>query len=215
MDTLIQMLVPFAEPEDITRSSSRHRDQEAIFANTPMSDYECRKAWIESLAFEMDASESLPRRSYRPTAGAALKAWSQICQLAASESDRICLAEPMGNNVLNNVLLNSDEDQGWPVELRKAVLMRLVPTQDVSQSDLDDDWPTQEEVSLNRDITVQWVGVTILQAHRESTAKSSRLKKTAFVDEWKDALPEKWREDAELDVLTVSYKLNFDFHVQC
>lgn len=208
-DTLLQMLMPFAEPEDAERSSAKYLDQATVFSNTPMSDDECYKAWIKSVAFEMETSGSLPKRSYRPTATAALKAWKQVCELAASESDRIRLASPMGKNALKNVLLNSEEDQDWPVELRKAVLMRLIPLQDASMSDIYE-WPTKEEVSLDRQITVQWVGVTIVQARQEANAKSSR-QKDAFINEWKDALPEEWREDAKLDVLAVSHDCGFLF----
>ncbi|GAB7350775.1 hypothetical protein MBLNU459_g1317t1 [Dothideomycetes sp. NU459] len=210
-DTLRQMLVRFAEPEDTGRPSPLYLDRITIFAHTPMSEEECRRAWVDFAAFEMDASDGLPKRSYCPTAAGLLRAWNHIRELATLESSRISLAKSMSKNALTNILLNVDQDGECPVELRAAVLRRLAPAQELSQSNFTA-WPTQDQVSIDRRTTVQWVGLTMLQARQEDVVNESTMtmKNDTFINEWKDSLPEEWRQDVQLEVLNDAYRISVE-----
>lgn len=97
-----------------------------------------------------------------------------------------------------------DPDDEWPAELRAAIMQRLAPELfGLSEHDLAER-ALQTGSTLDRAVTVTWLGLLILQAQLESQPASPRLQKHVFVDQWKDHLPEEWRDDANIDKLPVS-----------
>lgn len=62
---------------------------------------------------------------------------------------------------------------------------------------------TLKDVTLNRDKTVQWVGMVCLQEIGESEQTNLEVPRTNFLAQWHDLLPESWREHASMDLLKV------------
>ena len=56
------------------------------------------------------------------------------------------------------------------------------------------------DAMLDREQTVSWVGMRLLESHNGS--KSTAI--SDFMKDWQNQLPEIWREDAALDVLKVN-----------
>lgn len=90
----------------------------------------------------------------------------------------------------------SDES---PRELPEAVLRRLLPadqqaaTRDIGLSDAD----PMVTLTPDRDAVVKWVGAIMLEAKHSARTN-------AFLDEWRDLLPEGWRGYARVKLLEVS-----------
>lgn len=73
------------------------------------------------------------------------------------------------------------------------------PLAPLSTSDID-----LKDVSLDRDKTVQWVGIVCLQKAGESGQASTKgITKSGFLAQWHDLLPEGWRKHASMDLLKV------------
>lgn len=61
-----------------------------------------------------------------------------------------------------------------------------------------------KDVSLDRDKTVQWVGIVCLQKAGESgQASTEGIAQSDFLAQWHDLLPEGWRKHASMDLLKV------------
>ena len=54
--------------------------------------------------------------------------------------------------------------------------------------------------ALSQDISVPWIGEKLLESH---SASKAGIDIVAFVEEWRELLPESWRAMAKLDLLSV------------
>ena len=62
---------------------------------------------------------------------------------------------------------------------------------------------TLKDVSLDRDKTVQWVGIACLQRIGESEQINMEVLQSEFLAQWHNLLPEGWRKHASMDLLNV------------
>lgn len=167
-----------------TTFSSMYEDKNAILQNAPFSTVEFDKAWKQSCAFEVLG------RAFLPTASALAFVWKSILSAATIR----------GIDIEKNFDLESLADMvgtdGYPRALFIAVVMRLVSETDYLRDDY---------VSLDRDKTVQWVGIACLQRIGESEQINMEVLQSEFLAQWHNLLPEGWRKHASMDLLNVKY----------
>ena len=100
-------------------------------------------------------------------------------------------------------LAEAVSNDGYPWALFMAVVTQLV----YDTSDLRDQRFTSdtilENMILNRDKSIRWVGNVFLQDYG-----TSGIPQTDFLARWHDALPESWRTHASIDLLKVSFSLS-------
>ncbi|KAG9954192.1 hypothetical protein KCU85_g780, partial [Aureobasidium melanogenum] len=178
---LRSLLIPFAEPQDLDIRPSNPQTKDHVFALTPMSHDECQTVWRDLIAFEHSG------QSFRPTAIALAKVWKWLLEIAYANA--VNLAEPVQKELVDKMLDGEDE---WPRSLVDAIFSKL--SED-----------NQSLLQLQQHATVQWVGINTLESCRQNN-KQSIMDTSVFMDTWKDALPEIWRTEANLDMLKGLYK---------
>lgn len=184
---LSQALPVFAGLDDLDLTTSySSRSKAAIFEDVPFSEGECEQAWIDLVAFQSSLDHDGPLRGFRPSASVSCKAWKAMLLVATENSINLTASIP---SVYNQMLIEGAEE--YPKELVKAILRRLSVG------------PQQSSIEIDQARTTQWTGLTLLESlWRDFEA----VRKNDFIEKWKDALPEAWREGASLSVLGVSQK---------
>ena len=161
--------------------SGNGKSRDDIFADIPLSAGECQKGWNELIAFESSGS------SFRPTANTLIQVWSAMHSAALVEGIKL------GSQFLIRDLLGAMDEEAYPVSLISAILRHLGTADQVEG----EAWSC-----LDSRKTVIFVGRTLLEAKLGDEYLTA-----AFLDDWKNALPEAWREEAELDTIKGSYHL--------
>ncbi|KAK5107381.1 hypothetical protein LTR62_001324 [Meristemomyces frigidus] len=150
--------------------------KQQLFDNIPLSEAECAISWQDLACFESPE----PKSCFLPSPSARAQAWKSILDLAVA--NRADMTAPLSPQ---QVILILDPNEEWPVELGRAVLG--------SVSNMDGD-----DVVVNADKCVVTIGLLQLAVAR-------KLRRTlglrVFLAEWKDALPEAWRAQAEMSKL--------------
>ena len=196
----LKSLLPlYVESEDADRPRPGYRDKDYLFANIPMSHAECQQVWSEMVAFELAPSQLLPRRCFRPSSNVLLKTWTRLLEISRAEG--INLAGTLRTGTMLDALYNVDEE--WPHELRAAIMNRLSSGRATMSDQEHAESALRHGSTLDRNLTVRWVGLLILQSHSETQPDSPRLVQGEFLAAWKEALPEEWREDATVETLPV------------
>ncbi|KAK6007939.1 hypothetical protein QM012_004753 [Aureobasidium pullulans] len=179
--TLRSLLIPFSEPQDIDIRPSNAQSKEHVFAHTPMSHDECQTVWKDLVAFEHSG------QSFRPTALVLARVWKWLLEIAYANA--VNLAEPVQKENIDKMLDGEDE---WPRGLVDAIFSKLSEN-------------NQSSLQLQQHVTVKWVGINTLGSYRQNN-KQSIIDTAVFMDNWKDALPEIWRTEANLEMLKGLYK---------
>ncbi|KAG9725248.1 hypothetical protein KCU83_g354, partial [Aureobasidium melanogenum] len=177
--TLRSLLIPFGEPQDLDIRPSNPQSKDDVFAHTPMSHDECQTVWRDLIAFEHSG------QSFRPTALVLARVWKWLLEIAYANA--VNLAEPVQKEIVDKMLDGEDE---WPRSLVDAIFSKL------SGND-------QSLLQLQQHTTVKWVGTNTLESYRQNN-KQSIMDASVFIDSWKDALPEIWRTEANLEMLKAS-----------
>ncbi len=159
-------------------------DKTGIFDDLPFSEGQCRVAWRELMAFELDGS------TYRPSSTALSQLWRSINAAALAE------AVKLDSQFLRDDITRAVAEDGHPPGLVEAILDRL------SKDDLNSDsaWSC-----LDRRKTVVFAGSTLLEA---KTGGDFLI--ADFTDTWEDRLPESWRKDAQLSAIEGLYEFSSD-----
>jgi len=179
---------PYLEAALPTYSSSGHAQpreapvsKEELFKNIPLSDAECEQAWTELTCFELHH----PPACFLPTAKAKVAAWRSI--LNAAIVSGVDLTSISTEEQMDRII---DEDDDRPVELSRAVL-RSVST--VTDGDT---------VKVDEDRCIRRVGLNELESRTGYTPTAD------FTKAWADALPEKWRDKARLELLEGKFAID-------
>lgn len=158
------------------------RSKPHVFADIPLSDAQCEQGWTDLMAFELSGS------SYRPSVNTLKQVWSSINAAALAENVKL------DSQFLGYDLAELVAEEGYPAALALAVFKYLAnPEQD----------PHGQWACLNRRKTVTHAGRTLLQARQNA----SEYLVVDFLEEWRDQLPEAWRNDAELSVIEGAYSM--------
>lgn len=184
-------------------SGGDRRGKADIFADLPLSEAECERAWRESCAFE-------DRRGCagRLSATVRLAVWKSM--LAATTANGIDLCARFE---AQDVLDALGEGEGLLEALVRAVLGVMgvgheegMCTDPVpSESRFERSWLTfLTGNSIEQNKCVRWVGETLLESSAPSETAS--IPTTTFKENWMDLLPEAWRGEARLEVLSGVYQ---------
>ena len=179
---LVKQLPVFDLLDGVVESTSNRTPKSALFANIPLSDAQCDRAWDELVAFEAGGS------SHRPSPRALALAWRSINTAALAEGVQL------DSQFLTEDMLNSLSEDLFPPQLVASMFRRL---------GTDGQDPSGPWSCLDRSKTVAFVGKTLLEARR---GESDYLT-AAFLDAWKDSLPEAWGSDVDLKAIDGVYHL--------
>lgn len=152
----------------------------AVFADIPLSDGQCQHAWTDLVAFESAGN------SYRPSVNILRQVWSSINAAALAEGMKL------DSQFLGYDLAELVQEEGYPASLSQAVFGHLA----VAGQDTSGQWSC-----LDKRKVVSFAGRTLLQAKRGPAGHSI----AEFIEEWKDSLPESWRDDADLQAIDGLY----------
>ncbi|KAI9774282.1 MAG: hypothetical protein M1840_004176 [Geoglossum simile] len=157
------------------------RGKDDIFANTPACEEECERGWTEIAAFELYGG------CVRPSIWALLSAYKAIFSAATSQGIEL------ESRFLIEDLWQAMEDDDYPRAFVEAVLARLAAKEHAVRG---------EWASVDKSKCIAWLGTLILETQQGT--KRERLIGD-FLEEWKDNLPEPWRENATLDSIEGFY----------
>ncbi|OJD34828.1 sister chromatid cohesion protein dcc1 [Diplodia corticola] len=162
--------------------------KEDFFADIPFSDAECEQAWVELCAFEHEDSPALP------TLPTLWTYWKTIFTTAVAEGTDLGAQFQIAH-----FAKTLEDEEGLLSGLVEAIFYRLLPDDQMAG----DDWAAVDRVKC-----VPWVGRSLLAA-LDSHYRTARPT-AEFLDLWRDALPEAWREDAQLEAIKGGYTLPSD-----
>ena len=184
--------IPYIKAALSTFTTTGHHEpknpisQSQLFANIPLSDSECAKAWQDLACFELDD----PPRALIPSNGTKLKIWEAI--LTSATAGGIDLIKPMAAGHVSDI---ADEHEEWPAELTTAVIGSI------STTDNTDSFYT----NIDETKCAHAVGEMLLRDRTDNGRTLASLQ--PFIAAWADLLPEKWRSRAEMNLLKGSYVL--------
>ncbi|KAF2764915.1 hypothetical protein EJ03DRAFT_355359 [Teratosphaeria nubilosa] len=153
-----------------------------LFADIPFSDLECERGWKRLACFELDDDDNNAKGCFIPSGEAKLQAWKSTVQ--RSHEYGIDLTAAFNESLL----IDSSSDLAR--KLSQAILSSVAVDTSASQLDASE--------------TVRQAGLWNLEA---ATQTRGAVKMAEFVGEWKDLLPEKWREMARLEELKGEYEV--------
>jgi hypothetical protein len=157
-----------------------------FFANIPLSDAECERAWQDLACFELDD----PPRALLPSNGTKLKIWAAI--LTSATARGIDFTKPVDGHDTASI---TDEHDEWPVALSTAVIGSMSTTEDADSPN----------IHIDETKCARAVGEMLLRDRTENGRSATSLQN--FVAAWADLLPEEWRLRADLSSLEGSYIL--------
>jgi sister chromatid cohesion protein DCC1 len=157
------------------------KSKAVVFSHIPLSDGQCVNAWRELMAFEFAGS------SWRPSANTLAQVWKSINSAALAEGAKL------DKQFLTDDILREATEEGYPFELVQAILLRLA----VHDQDSGGSWSC-----LDRTKTAVFVGQTLLEAKEGQAYLTAQ-----FLDDWKDLLPEAWRDMVSVNLISGAYTL--------
>ncbi|KAI5300969.1 hypothetical protein KEM55_003597 [Ascosphaera atra] len=179
-----------------------------LFNDIPVSAQECLRDWRSLCAFvdhaNGDAAGGSDRvQCYRPSATAKLNVWTkamEACVLSGIDPLKDIYASVLWNAILDG------QAEPFPRLLFEAVLRRCAASvnPEAKVGSLEEHCQKLHSVRLDKPSTVVWTGLTLLEA--KAPRMASAIDDHAFIAQWKDLVPEDWREDATLNKLKVCKK---------
>ncbi|KAL8912543.1 MAG: hypothetical protein Q9171_002484 [Xanthocarpia ochracea] len=157
------------------------RGRRATFEDFPVSLQEFDQAWNDICALEVNG------RAFRPSSAVLWKVWRSV--IAACTLKGLSLDQALDFSSLASTV----EEEDVPPFILKAVVERLRAEGEV---------PFRECLSLDPARSVQWVGIVLLEAR---TGHGSAINVGDFISDWKDQLPESWRQYATIKALKENF----------
>jgi len=153
--------------------------KQKLLIDAPFSTGEFNSAWTELCAFEFEDE------AWRPTAVQLQKIWKYFMTATfLKEVDMTTTFQYDGEKFIV-------EEGCWDEAVLRSILRRL---------SLDHEHTIEGWVHIDRSKCVRWVGQVFLEAFCRVSRPASN-----FLEIWQDQLPESWREDAKLDLLSASF----------
>lgn len=154
-----------------------------LFSHIPLSQAECEEGWRELACFESED----PPGSYIPSAKVKAEVWQSAMTVAVA--DGIAVDSPFPENDIPPFAIDLPGD--WPHGLVRSVFSS------VSTS------TPGGHLAIDKQRAVNFAGVNLLQTKSEGRA----IDAIRFLQVWRDAMPEAWRDDCEFAVLQGYYTL--------
>ncbi|KAL8769464.1 MAG: hypothetical protein Q9209_004525 [Squamulea sp. 1 TL-2023] len=153
------------------------RSKQAIFEDFPASSREFDEAWRHICALEMEG------RAFRPSSQVLWKVWGSL--IAACTLKGFSLDQDLD---VSSVARPVEEDD-VPLSVLQTVIERL---------QINEEMPLHQGVRLDPAKSVRWAGSVLLEMR---TGNGDAMNLAGFLCDWKDQLPESWRQHATLDIL--------------
>ncbi|KAK4895411.1 hypothetical protein LTR27_006475 [Elasticomyces elasticus] len=151
--------------------SKKLASKQQIFDNIPSSQAQCEQAWKDLACFELND----PQGCFLPSASIKVQVWrSMLDQAVASGVDLTGELSPKKLDVI------IDPNEEWPIEIGHAVLDSIL----------------NSEGRIDEFKCVASVGVDLLAARLGVVQPTAE-----FLAIWRNALPEKWRAQAKVEML--------------
>lgn len=174
-----------------------------VFEDVPVSRAQCEAGWIEICAFvlgRVHKDEDATRCCRRPSAKAKLEVWKRVLESAVLQGihlDQQFLVSDLWKSVLDD-----GDEEPFPRALFEAIVRRVCEADGEAQGLFDGDmkWARIDKARCTR-----WVGETYLEAR--APAQGSAIGLSEFLNDWKDHLPDSWRDEVALSKLTVCARL--------
>ncbi|KAK5688500.1 hypothetical protein LTS10_000478 [Elasticomyces elasticus] len=145
--------------------------KQRIFDNIPSSQAQCEQAWKDLACFEL----SDPQGCFLPSASVKVQVWrSMLDQAVASGVDLTGDLSQQQLDVIN------DPNEEWPTEIGPALLNSIL----------------NGEGRVDESKCVTSAGVDLLAARLGVVQPTAE-----FLAIWRNALPEKWRAEAKVEML--------------
>lgn len=166
-----------------------------LFDGIPLSETECEQGWKQLACFE----SSNPQGCFAPTALMIERAWAAI--LSAATAQGLDMTAFISSSYVESLL---DPAEGMPAEFSKA-LLESMRAQGADQNFSGD----EQGIILDRTRCAETVGGSKLEAMCLDTDKTptGKLSNSKFTQAWQDAMPENWRDAAQLDALKVWHEI--------
>ncbi|EBA27505.1 hypothetical protein KXV22_000776 [Aspergillus fumigatus] len=169
-----------------------------VFEDVPVSRAQCEAGWIEICAFvlgRVHKDEDATRCCRRPSAKAKLEVWKRVLESAVLQGihlDQQFLVSDLWKSVLDD-----GDEEPFPRALFEAIVRRVCEADGEAQGLFDGDmkWARIDKARCTR-----WVGETYLEAR--APAQGSAIGLSEFLNDWKDHLPDSWRDEVALSKLT-------------
>ncbi|MCJ1414024.1 hypothetical protein MMC32_000349 [Xylographa parallela] len=152
------------------------KSKQVLLTNAPFSTAEFEAAWTELCAFEIEDE------AWRPSALQLHEIWASFMTETRIQGIDVTNTFQYIGRILTVV------EDCWDEAMPHAILRRLSS---------DHENISEGCVLIDRFKCVQWVG----RVYLEVLCHGSQRAPSNFLQLWKDHLPERWREDAKLDIL--------------
>ncbi|KAL8780798.1 MAG: hypothetical protein Q9213_006299 [Squamulea squamosa] len=159
------------------------RSKQAIFEDIPTSSREFDEAWRHTCALEMEG------QAFRPSSQVLWKVWRSL--IAACTLKGFSLDEGLDVDSLARTI----EEDDVPLVVLQTVIERLR---------VNDEVPLHDSIRFDPAKSVRWAGSVLLELRTENTGA---MNLAGFLRDWKDQLPEPWRQHATLDILQENFTL--------
>ncbi|BDD55184.1 hypothetical protein MPDQ_007678 [Monascus purpureus] len=172
--------------------------KDRIFADIPVSQAQCEKAWNHLCAFIYDNASRGHQEGpcWRPAPLVKLDVWKRMVEGAVLQDinlEKQFLVDDLWKALLDDDGIAEPEKGPFPRDLFDAVIRR------VCESDQQGFDSGRKWASIDRATCVQWVGETYLEAM--APMEDSAIGRSEFLNAWKDHLPESWRDGVALTEL--------------
>lgn len=164
--------------------SARSVSKAELFSNIPLSQAECEDGWKELACFESID----PSGCFIPSAKVKAQVWEAAFTAATAEG-----ANLQGPFIADDIpVFAIDLKQDWPLELLSGVFAGISSS------------TAGGNLAIDEDKCIRFVGLSQLEAR--SGGRATDL--AAFLQAWKDNVPEAWRTKCEVSVVKGSYNLS-------
>lgn len=155
-----------------------------LFSHIPLSQAECEDGWAELACFESIE----PPGCFIPSGKVKAQAWETAFTAATAEGAN--LQDPfIGDDI---PVFAMDLKQDWPIELLHGIFASISAK------------TASGNLAIDEDKCVRFVGLSQLETR--SGGRETDL--AAFLQAWKDVVPEAWRKKCEVSALQGQYNLS-------
>lgn len=164
--------------------STKSISKDELFSHIPLSQAECEDGWTELACFESID----PPGSFIPSAKVKAQVWKMALTAATAEG-----ANLQDLFIADDIpVFAMDLKEDWPIQLLLGIFASISSK------------TAGGNLAIDEDRCVRFVGLSQLEAR--SGGRATDL--SAFLQTWKDAVPEAWRKKCELSALQGCYNLS-------
>ena len=170
-----------------SRSVARSKSQ--VFASIPAPDSQLENAWRELMAFEFEG------RCARAGPGPCLSAWRILLDQCVLNHTSVTAGFDF-----DAIFHDGELTSSLLIAITQAILFHV--SRNIDQNTGVSITKAPRHILLSESKTTAWTGMTLLRAGNQTP--SQPFPKSEFLRQWKDLLPEEWRQKASLQTDSIS-----------